>query len=240
MTATTMRKTALAAGIFYLLTFATSLPQLGLFHDVLNDPDWVLGAGSETPVLIGSFLEVLVGLTGVATAVILYRVTRRVDPKAAVGFVTTRVMEAALIFTGILAVLTIVTLRQEPGTADAGMLTTTAKSLVAMHDWTFLLGPGVMPALNALCLGTVLYRSRLVPRALPVIGLIGAPLLVASSTMTLFGVHEQVSDSAMFMALPIAAWEFGIGVYMTVKGFRPEGVAELVDDETPVVHAIAA
>jgi hypothetical protein len=240
MTATTMRKTALAAGIFYLLTFATSIPQLALFHDVLELPDFVLGAGNETPVLIGAFLEVLVGLTGIATAVILYRVTRRVDPKAAIGFVTTRVLEAATITMGIVAVLAIVTLRQDPGTADPETLTTVSRSLVAAHDWTFLLGPGVMAALNAICLGSVMYRSRLVPRILPTLGLIGAPLLLASCTMVLFGVHDQVSDTAMLMTLPIAAWEFGLGVYLTVKGFRADAVAELVDDETPVAHAIAA
>ena len=120
------------------------------------------------------------------------------------------------------------------------MLTTVARSLVAVHDWSFLLGPGVMSAVNAICLGTVLYRSGLVPRFLPTIGLIGAPLLLTSSTMVLFGVHEQVSETAMVMTLPIAFWEFGIGVYMTVKGFRPEGEAALAVDEAPVAHAIAA
>ena len=235
---TAMRKTALAAGIFYLLTFATSIPQLALFHDVLEDPDWVLGAGSETPVLIGAFLEFLVGVTGIASAVILYRVTRRVDPKAAIGFVATRTLEAATITVGLVAVLAIVTLRQDPGTADPGMLTTAARSLVAVHDWTFLFGPGAMAALNAICLGSVLYRSRLVPRLLPTLGLIGAPVLVASCTMVLFGVHEQVSDSAMLMTLPIAAWEFGLGVWLTVKGFRTDAVEELAGE--PVVHALAA
>jgi hypothetical protein len=235
---TAMRKTALAAGIFYLLTFATSIPQLALFHDVLEDPDFVLGAGSEMPVLVGAFLEFLVGVTGIATAVILYRVTRRVDPKAAMGFVTTRTLEAATITVGLVAVLAVVTLRQDPGTGDPGMLTTAARSLVAVHDWTFLFGPGVMAALNAICLASVLYRSRLVPRLLPTLGLIGAPLLLVSCTMVLFGAHEQVSGTAMLMTLPIAAWEFGLGVYLTIKGFRAEAVAALADE--PVAHALAA
>jgi hypothetical protein len=237
---TAMRKTALGAGIFYLLTFATSIPQLGLYHDVLEDPDFVLGAGSETPVLVGSFLEVLVGLTGIATAVILYRVTRRVDPKAAIAFVGTRVLEAAMIFVGIISVLAVLTLRQDAAGADAGALTTTAKALVAVHDWTFLLGPGVMAAVNAICLGSVLYRSRLVPRILPTLGLIGAPLLLTSCTLTLFGVHDQVSGSAMLMVLPIAVWEFSLGVWLTVKGFSPSPVVDEIDAEDAVPVALAA
>lgn len=217
---TAMRKTALAAGIFYLLTFATSLPQLALYHDVLEEPDFVLGAGSETPVLWGSLLEILVGITGIVTAVVLYRVTRRVDPKAAIGFVGTRVLEASMIFVGTLSVLAIMTLRQDAtDAADAGALTTVAQALVAVHDWAFLFGPGVMAGLNALCLGSVLYRARLVPRVLPTLGLVGAPLLLASCAGTLFGLHEQLSGSATLMVLPIAIWEFSLGVWLTVKGF---------------------
>ena len=123
-------------------------------------------------------------------------------------------------------VLSIVTLRQDFTGTDATGLTTVAQSLVAMKDWTFLLGPGIMPAINALCLATILYRSRLVPRIIPTIGLIGAPLLLASSIGTLFGWHDQVSGSAMLLALPIAAWELSLGIWMTVKGFRVSASAD--------------
>ena len=91
---------------------------------------------------------------------------------------------------------------------------------MALKDWSFLLGPGVMPAINALCFATILYQSRLVPRIIPTIGMIGAPLLLISSLVTLFGGWEQVSSKAMLFALPIAAWELSVGVYMIVKGFR--------------------
>ena len=95
-----------------------------------------------------------------------------------------------------------------------------AQALIAIHNWTFLVGPGIMPAVNALCLATVMYRSRLVPRIIPTVGLIGAPLLLASSVATLFGAWDQVSGPAFLLALPIAAWEFSLGIYLTVKGVR--------------------
>jgi hypothetical protein len=98
---------------------------------------------------------------------------------------------------------------------------------VALKDWTFLLGPGFMSAINALCLGSVMYRSRLVPRIIPTLGLVGAPLLFAAFIACLFGAIEQVSTVAFFLTLPIAAWELSIGIWMTVKGFRPEAVAAL-------------
>jgi Domain of unknown function (DUF4386) len=215
------RKAALAAGLFYIGTFVFSIPALGLYDGVVNNPNFVLGAGSDQGVLWGGLIEVLTALTGIGTAVALYPVIKRHGPGRAVGFVASRTLEAAMIFTGVLAVLAVYTLRQDsPGATDAATLTTTASGLVAVKDWSFLLGPGIMPAINALCFATIMYQSRLVPRWIPTVGLIGAPLLLASSTASLFGAWDQVSSAALLMALPIATWEFSVGVYMTVKGFR--------------------
>lgn len=217
------RKAALAAGLFYIGTFVFSIPALGLYDGVLNDPSFVLGAGSDQGVLWGGLIEILTALTGIGTAVAVYPVIKRHGPGRAVGFVASRTLEAATIFTGVVAVLAVYTLRQDGG--DAAALTTTADALVAVKDWTFLLGPGLIPAVNALCFATVLRRSGLVPRWIPTLGLIGAPLLVVSSTVTLLGGWEQVSSTALLMALPIAAWELSVGVFMAVKGFRPPTVA---------------
>ena len=215
------RKAALAAGLFYIGTFVFSIPALGLYDGVVNDPDFVLGAGSDQGVLWGGLIEVLTALAGIGTAVALYSVLKRYGSGRAVGFVASRTLEAAMIFTGVLAVLGVYTLRQDfAGGSDAATLTTSAGALVAVKDWSFLLGPGIMPAVNALCFATIMYQTRLVPRWIPTLGLIGAPLLVASSVASLFGAWEQVSSAGMLMALPIAVWEFSVGVYMTVKGFR--------------------
>ena len=225
---TPMRKAALIAGIAYIATFVFSIPvKFGLWVDVLDMPDWVLGAGSDAGVPLGAMFEVLTALGGVVTAVALYSIARRHSERAALGFVTTRVMEAAVIFVGVFAILATYTLRNDvAGTAgsDPDALVTTGQSLVAIHDWTFLLGPGLMPALSALLIGSVMYRSRMLPRWIPTLGLIGAPLLLISSTATLFGAWDQISGPATLFALPIATWEFSFGVYMTVKGLRPAAV----------------
>jgi hypothetical protein len=226
------RKAALIAGLFYLATFVFSIPALGLYDGVVNDPNFVLGAGSSGGVLWGGLIEVLTGLTGIGTAVALYPVLKRHGLSRAMGFVASRTLEAAMIFAGVLSVLAVFTLRQDHGGAvglDATALTTTASALVALKDWSFLLGPGVMPAINALCFASILYQSRLVPRIIPTIGLIGAPLLLISSTATLFGAWGQVSSMAFLFALPIAVWEFSIGIYMIVKGFRTSPTAGVED-----------
>ena len=173
-----MRRAALIAGIAYLATFVFSIPvKFGLWADVLAKPDFVLGDGSSGGVPMGALFEVLTGLGGVVSAVALYSIAKRTSHRAALGFVTTRVLECAVIFMGVLSIMSVYTLRQEvaghPG-ADPAALVTTGHALVAMHDWTFLIGPGLMPALNALLIGSVMYRSRLLPRWIPTLGLIGA------------------------------------------------------------------
>jgi hypothetical protein len=221
------RKAALAAGLFYIGTFVFSIPALALYDGVVNNPNFVLGAGGDQSVLWGALIEILTALTGIGTAVVLYPVLKRHGAGRAVGFVASRTLEAAMIFTGVLAVLAVYALRQDfSGATDTAALTTTASGLVAVKNWSFLIGPGIMPAVNALCFATILYRSGLVPRWIPTLGLIGAPLLVLSSTATLFGAWDQVSSISMLMALPIASWEFSVGVYMTVKGFRTPPAAD--------------
>jgi hypothetical protein len=224
-----MRGTSRAAGVLYLLTFV-SVPTLALYQGVRGEAGFILGAGSDSGVTVAAFSEVIVALAGIGTAVVLYRVTRRVSETAALGFVTARVVEGALIIVGVVSVLTMVTLRQDvAGTPGAGpaSLTTTGHALSAVYDWTFLLSQSLMPVFNALCLGFVLYRSGLVPRVLPLMGLVGAPLLLAADVLIFFGVVDRLDPIVVVAALPIAVWEFSLGVYLTVKGFRPAAVAAL-------------
>jgi hypothetical protein len=224
-----MRRTSLAAGILYLITFV-SIPTLILYNPVRENADFVLGAGSDTGVLWAALSEVVVALAGIGTAVVLFPVAKRQSETAALGFVTARVLEASIIIVGVVSLLSIVALRHDvagtPG-ADPTSLVTTSHTLVATYDWAFLLGQSLMPVLNALCLGYVLYRSGLVPRILPTLGLIGAPLLLASDLAIFFGVYDRMSPFAAVAVLPIAVWEFSLGVYLTVKGFKPSAVAAL-------------
>src|SRR6476469_781273 len=179
-----LRKTAFIGGGLYLITFVSSIPAVFLLAPVLDDPGYIIGAGNDTSVLLGCFLDLINAFACVGTAVVLYPVVKRQNGSAAIGFVTSRVMEAAIIVIGVLSLLSIVTLRQDlagVSGADAASLVTTGQSLVATRNWTFLLGPDLMAGVNALLLGSLMYRSRLVPRVIPLIGLIGGPLLITAS-----------------------------------------------------------
>jgi hypothetical protein len=221
------RKTALVAGLFYLITFV-SIPTLALYAPAKTDPDFIISAGATTPLLVGGFLEMVVALAGIGTAVALFSVLKRQHEGFALGFVTTRIFEAGVIAIGVMSILSVVTLQQPGATgAEATSLVTVGGALVSTYNWTFLLGQSLMPALNALMLGTVLYRSGLVPRVMPALGLIGAPLLIAATVATLFGVIEQYSTVANLSAVPIAIWELSLGLWLTFKGFRPAAAAAL-------------
>jgi hypothetical protein len=225
------RKIALAAGIAYLVTFAASIPQLKLFAAVIADPaGYISNPGSNAALQWGSVLEFLTAASGVATAVLLYPVARRVSRSAAIGFVTSRVVEAALILVGVVSILSVVTLQQHfagATGAQAQALGVTGEALVALRQWTFLLGPGVMAGVNDLLLGYILYRSGLVGRVIPIIGLVGGPLILISDLATILGAWAQVSAPGLLFGLPVAVFEFSVGVHLTVKGFRSAALAAL-------------
>jgi len=219
---TSARRTALVAGILYLVTFASAIPAVFLLDPVLNDPNYIVSAGADTQVTLGAFLDLVNALACIGTAVALYSVVKRQHEGFALGFVTTRMFEAAVIVIGVVCLLAIVTLRQPDATgAEATALITVGEALVAVRDWTFLLGPSLMPAFNAVLLGWLLYRSGLVPRIIPTVGLIGAPLLFLSTVGTMFGVNEPTSVWTGIATLPIFLWELSVGLWMAIRGFNP-------------------
>lgn len=218
------RRLALAAGVFYLLTFAFSIPAYFLYEPVLTDPAYIVsGGGADTRIILGAILELLTALAGIGTAVAVYPVVRRQSQAASLGFVTTRIYEAAVMMFGVIALLAIVSLRQEGPVAgaDPSAMMAVGQMLIDVRDHSARLGPGLAPALNALCFGYVLYRSSLVPRVIPALGLIGAPLLLASVFGRMLGLHGDQSAFAAIALAPIFFWELSIGLWMTFKGFDP-------------------
>ena len=214
-----LRKYSLAAGVFYLLTFV-SIPTLALYRSV-RAPGFITGTAPDSPVIIGVLLEMIVALAGIGTAVALYPVVRRQGQARAVGFVASRTLEAATIYVGIVSLMSIVSLRHA---GAGGAASVVAQGLAAQYQWTFFFAQSFIPAVNGVLLGTLMYQSRLVPRWLPTLGLIGSTLLVISWFGVLVGLIDAISPVAALSALPIALWEFSLGVYLTFWGFRPSPI----------------
>jgi hypothetical protein len=230
------RRASIAGGLLYLLTFV-SIPTFALYGAIKGDTAWIAGAGPDAPVIVGGVLELIVALACIGTGVALYPIVKLHSGSRALGFVAARTLEAAAIFAGVVALMSMVTLRQAEIGQDAIV---TGQSLLAQHTWTTLFGQGLIPALNAFLLGSIMYRSRLIPRILPLFGFVGAPLLIVADVGMLFGAWGPVSPVAGVAALFLSIWEFGMGAWLLIRGFNADAIRRLTASDRNLAMATSS
>ena len=221
--ASSHRQTARVVGWLFLVTYVTAIGAKLFFYPPLfeDSANYITSGGADGRVLWGAFFEVLLVIANVATAVLLFPVLKRQHEGLALGFVAARIIECVFICVGLLSVLTIVTLRQEIPPDSAG-LATVGQALLALQEWTFWLGPGLMVGVgNGLILGYLMYRSGLVPRAMAVLGMVGGAGIVSSGVAVLFGLTDNGGPLQLLAALPEFFWELSLGIYLIAKGFKP-------------------
>jgi hypothetical protein len=217
------QRTARIAGLWFIGTFVFSIPALFFYDPVLNDTDYILGSGFDTRISVGALLEILLAISGIATAVVIFPIVRRVNEAVALGYVAVRTVESMLILMGVVSLLSVVTLRDDLGGTgvDEGSLTLAGQSLVAFHDMTFLLGPQFCAGFgNGLLLGYLMYKSELVPPRMALVGMIGGPLAFIGGVLALFGVFDLPSAGSFVFTAPEIVWEVFIAIYWTFVGFR--------------------
>jgi len=218
---TALRRTAIVAGVFFLVTEVAAIAARALRAPAVGSTDYVLGAGADSSVLLATLFEVILVFAIVGTAATLYPVIKKVSEGIALGYVLVRLLEAVAIVVGIVSVLAIVSLRQAAaGTADAAALVAVNEALVAIHDWTFLVGPLWFLGANSLLLAYLMYRSGLVPRAIAILGMVGGPLVIVSGTAIMFGAYQQLDPIDLGLALPVFAWEVSFALWLIIKGFN--------------------
>jgi hypothetical protein len=221
---TSPRKLAIAAGVCYLISDFPAFAAVILYAPILNNVNYIVSSGPDTGVLAGAFCELIVAFAIVGTAVTLFPVVKKQNEAVAMGYVGLRTLEAGIIAIGVVSLVAVVTLRQQlagAGGTDTASQVALGKALVAFHNWTFLIGPGFTSGANTVLMAYLMYRSRLVPRFIPMLGLIGGPLVFASATGVLFGLYPQYSVGPAVVALPEFAWELTLSIYLIVKGFNP-------------------
>lgn len=218
------RRTATIVGWLFVVTYITSIAAKIGFYPPLFDGNYVTGPGQDSRVLWGAFFEAILIIANIGTATAMYTVNKRRHPHLALSFVTARVMESVFIGVGILAVLTVVTLRQDYAAADAQSaagLAAVGNAFVTMQKWTFNLGPSFVVGVgNGCILGFMMWRTGLVPRRLSILGLVGGPLIIATGSAAVLGLIEPGGVVQSLSAAPEFFWELGLGIYLIVKGFR--------------------
>jgi hypothetical protein len=216
------RRIATFTGWLWIITFVTSIPARFVFYaPVIDEGNYVTGAGDDakTLIAIGALLELLLIISNVGTAVVPYSIHKRHNEVGAVAFVTARVMESTFIAIGIVCMLAISTLRQD---APSGTDSALGQGIRAVYEWSFRLGPGFIVGVgNGLILGWLMYTSGLVPQRMAMLGLVGGPLIIIAGTLVIFDVIEGGGSVQGLMSIPEALWEFSIGIYLIVKGYRP-------------------
>ena len=219
-----LQKPGRIAGLWFLGTFVFSIPAALLYGPVLNDPNYILGEGLDARIALGALLEILLAISNIATAVVFFPVLKRVNEAVALGYVASRTIESAIIVAGLISLMSVVTLRENfTGTSgDTASLIIAGQTLVALHGWTFLLGPQFCAGFgNGILLGYLMYKSALVPRPMALLGLIGGPLAFIGGVLVLFGAFDQPSGPLIALTAIEVVWEASLAIYLTVKGYRP-------------------
>jgi len=237
---TSFRKTALVGGILYLVTFVGSIASAILVGPALNDPAYVLGAGADQQVGFAAILE-LVNVFGlIGCGIVFFSVVRKVHEGLAIGYLATRLFEGAIITISVVGLLSIITLRQQVAAgADGEALAPVAAALVAVRNWAIVIGSNMAP-FNALMLGTALYRARLVPRWMPALGLVGAPILISFVIGLILGVAQTGTPFHLVAVFPFFVWELALGLWLTFKGFNEEAPIAVAERARLAPAALAA
>lgn len=227
----TLRKTAVLVGALYILAAVTSIIGLLAYGPVLHDSDYILkGAAQATRVASGAFLESVLAFSIIGISLAMFPILRRRNEGLALGYACFRLLEATIIIVGIISLLSVVTLSREYAKVtapDAASYVTAGRLLVAQHDWTFLFGPDLALGPSTLIMGYFLLRSRLVPRFIAVMGLVGGPLVWVSAVLVMFNAYGQVSTWGAVTAIPVFAYEMTFAVWLITKGFNESALAAL-------------
>ena len=221
-----IRRTAVVFGALYLATFVFSIAGVLLYNPVLHPVKFMAGTGGDIRVRLGAVCEVFLIIANIGTAVVIYPIFRRRYEVLSIGYVTARLAECTFIAIGIVSYLAVVTLHHKAGVA-AGSLVNDARALVAVRNWTFVLGPGFVAGLgNGLILGYMMYRSGLMPRGLSMLGLIGGTLICITGLGVVLDVFARGGTAQAIATVPEFIWELSLGIYPLVKGFKTSPIDE--------------
>ncbi|OCA84534.1 hypothetical protein A8F94_15470 [Bacillus sp. FJAT-27225] len=227
------RKAARLVGVWFILAFVTAVIGLKLYDPILIGPDYLVkGAEHANQIVLGAVMELLLVVSAIGTATTMFPILRKYNETIALWHVCFRFLEAIVITVGVISVLSLLTLSREfvaAGTPDIESYQSSGILLKAIHDWTFMLGPLFMLGINTIMYSYIFYKTRLVPRALSILGMAGATSVFLCALLVMFGVIEQLSVWGGILAVPVAANEMILAVWLILKGFNEDAIASVTN-----------
>lgn len=211
-------------GILFIIAAITAIFGVILYNPILSDSDYLIqGSAHANQVVLGVLMELILVVSAVGTATVMFPFLKKYNRTIALWHVCFRFLEAVMITIGVISVLSLLALSQDYVAAsapDIAYYQVSGTLLKAMHDYTFLLGPNLFLGINTMLYSYIFYKSKLVPRFIPILGLTGSTLILLAALLELFGVIDQVSAWGAILALPIFANEMILAVWLITKGFN--------------------
>lgn len=224
-------KTAKIVGVLFILAAVTAVIGLNLYNPILNGPDYLLkGSEHANQVIVGAVMELMLVVSATGTATTMFPLLRQYNETIALWHVCFRFLEAIIITVGVISVLSLLTLSQEfvaAGAPEPSSFHSSGIILKAIHDWTFMLGPLFMLGINTVMYSYIFYKTKLVPRFISILGMTGAACVFICSLFVMFGVFPQISFWGAVLAVPVAANEMILAVWLLVKGFNENAIKTL-------------
>jgi hypothetical protein len=225
------KKAAKIVGVLFILAAVTAVIGLNLYDPILNGPDYLItGSEHANQVILGALMELILVVSAVGTATTMFPLLRQYNESIALWHVCFRFLEAVIITVGVISVLSLLTLSREfvaAGAPNPSSFHSSGIILKAIHDWTFMLGPLFMLGINTLMYSYIFYKTKLVPRFISILGMTGATCVFICSLFVMFGVFPQISFWGAILAVPVAANEMILAVWLLVKGFNENAITTL-------------
>ena len=219
----THRITAILTGILFIIAAVASIAGLILYEPVLNDTQYIVHNNSnKSQILWGAIFEIITAFAVIVMPIFLFSILKEINWGMAMAIICFRLLEATIIIIGTISLLTIITLNQEFAkeiNPNAYSYLVAGKSLLAIHKWTFLFGPNLALAPSTFMTAYLLYKAKLVPRIIAILGLIGGPLIFLSALFVMFGFYSQISTLGISAAIPVFFYEMSLAIWLIVKGF---------------------
>ncbi|TWI85755.1 uncharacterized protein DUF4386 [Lacibacter cauensis] len=217
------RSNAKMTGIFFIAAAVFSIAGLKLYDPVLTSKDFLhTGFINYYKVLSGAICELILAISAIGTGIMLYPYLKQYNESLGIGYLSFRVMEVVFIVTGTISILTVLSICHAYGTGvipDRMYAHTIGSVFIDLHDWTFILGPNFMLAINTFIYSYVFLKTELVPKPLASFGIFASCLIMLAAIGELFGLFQQISIWGILLALPIAAYEISLAIRLIIKGF---------------------
>lgn len=237
---TSNKKAAKIVGVLFILAAVSAVLGLNLYDPILNDSDYLTkGSEHSNQIILGALMELILVVSAIGTATTMFPLLRKYNETIALWHVCFRFLEAIIITIGLISVLSLLTLSQEFVATEALDPTSFHSSgiiLKAIHDWTFMLGPLFMLGINTMMYSYIFYKTKLVPRFISILGMLGATCVFACSLFVMFGVFPQISFWGAILAVPVAANEMILAVWLLIKGFDDTAVSSISEKREFTKH----